>query len=188
MKLIFAQGNPGPEYKNNRHNIGFMAIDFFAKKHGAGEWQKKDKFKAEMAELPMNDEKIILVKPTTFYNLTGESARAICDFYKVSPENLLVIHDDLDIDFGSIRIRHQGSDAGNKGIRSLNAHLGQDYYRVRIGIKNDLTDRVEAPDFVLSNFTKIELDQLSETILPKTSQIVEDFIANRLKPTSYRQS
>lgn len=171
MKLIFAQGNPGKEYAPTRHNIGFFIIDRYAHELG-GEFSTKNKFHAEVAESSVHGEKIILAKPTTFYNETGRAARALVDFYKINPgEDLLVLHDDLALPFGTIRTREKGSSAGNNGIKSLNAALGEDYKRVRIGIYNTLRDRIPDADFVLARFSKNE-----KNALPDVYKIVNDFI------------
>ena len=113
MKVIFAQGNPGRQYAATRHNVGFIILDALA---DGAHFAPKPKFFAEMAETQIAGEKTLLIKPQTFYNETGRSARAILDFYKLDPSDLLVIHDDLALAFGSLRIRDKGSDAGNNGI------------------------------------------------------------------------
>ena len=183
MKLIFAQGNPGTEYEKTRHNVGFRVIDAYAQTHGT-ESQAKDRFKALIAELQIQGEKILLARPQTFYNETGQSARAIIDFYKLDPaRDILVIHDELALPFGTIRIRGQGSDAGNNGIKSLNAHIGEQYHRLRIGIANtDLPDR-EAVDFVLGKFTATEQAELPE-IIAKATSAIDDFISGKLQHTT----
>lgn len=184
MKIIFAQGNPGSEYQKTRHNVGFMALDLFAHQKGV-QFQPKTKFFADVAEIHNGNEKILLVKPTTFYNETGTSARAIADFYKITPGDILVIHDDLALPFGTLRTREKGSDAGNNGIKSLNAHLGQDYARIRVGIWTELADIAGASDFVLSRFTSNEMSSLDSDILPKIGELVEDFMTGRYETTSH---
>jgi len=186
MKVIFAQGNPGPQYKNTRHNVGFLVVDTLAEQHRA-DFIKKPKFHAEIAEITIAGEKTLLVKPSTFYNETGQSARLITDFYKLSAkDDFLVIHDDLALPLGTIRIREKGSDAGNNGIKSLNAHLGTSYGRIRVGIYNTLRDRVHDADFVLSSFTKSEADVLGSTITPKVIELIEAFCAGNLATTSHK--
>lgn len=186
MKIIFAQGNPGLEYAGTRHNVGFMALDHFAGGREVG-FKGSSKFMAEIAELTEDGEKILLVKPTTFYNETGRAARALVDFYKLNPaEDLLVIHDDLALPFGHVRTRLSGSDAGNNGIKSLNAALGQDYARIRIGIYNDLRDRINDADFVLSRFTKDEMEALNSTITLKVSELIEAFMSGDFEVTSHK--
>jgi PTH1 family peptidyl-tRNA hydrolase len=186
MKVIFAQGNPGAQYKTTRHNVGFLVVDTIAEQHRA-DFIKRPKFHAEIAEVTIAGEKTLLVKPSTFYNETGQSARLITDFYKLSAkDDFLVIHDDLALPLGTIRVREKGSDAGNNGIKSLNAHLGANYSRIRVGIYNDLRDRIHDADFVLSNFTKAEADTLASTIIPKVAELVEAFCAGNLATTSHK--
>lgn len=184
MRLVLAQGNPDTNYAKTRHNVGFMAIDLFAAQY-AMQFQVKTKFFAEIAELTIASEKILLVKPTTYYNETGRAARALADFYKISSTDILVIHDDKALPFGTLRTREKGSDAGNNGIKSLNAHLGEQYARIRIGIANDITQRMPAADFVLSNFTADELAKLQKDILPKVNQLISDFCHSNHTSTSH---
>lgn len=184
MKLILAQGNPGNKYSDTRHNVGFAALDYFAAKNSLS-FTDKSKLKAEIAELTIGDEKVLLIKPTTFYNETGQSARAIVDFYKINPaEDLLVIHDDIALPFMTLRVREKGSAAGNNGIKSLNAHLGPDYWRLRVGIYNDMRDRLHDADFVLGKFSASEQAQLKSYIFKICADVIDDFIAGRLAPTS----
>lgn len=174
MKLIVGLGNPEKKYDGTRHNVGFATVDAFAKEQGA-QWQHKSKFKALVAELP--DKSALLVKPTTYYNLVGESVRALADFYKILPEDILIIHDELDLPFGTIRTREKGSGAGNNGIKSLNAHLGHTTKRLRIGTKNELTEHMDAADFVLSKFTPDEKLKLPE-IIKNAHQIIDGFLSD----------
>lgn len=184
MKLIFAQGNPGNEYIYSRHNVGFAALDCFAKEKGTS-FISKSKFFADIAELGVNGEKVLLVKPTTFYNETGKSARALIDFYKLTPEtDVLVVHDDLALPFGTLRTREKGSDAGNNGIKSLNAYLGPDYARLRIGVSTELRGRMDDAVFVLGRFSKEESEQLKDTY-KKTTPIIDAFIAENFEITSH---
>lgn len=185
MKLIVAQGNPGAQYAHTRHNVGFLALDTLATKEGAT-WKTDTKVKAELAELSMNGEKVLLVKPLSFYNETGQVARALVDFYKLTPEtDVLVIHDELALPFGTVRVREKGSDAGNNGIKSLNAHLGPEYSRIRIGVWNELRDRIDDANFVLSNFSKDEREALGSTIFPVVFNFIDDFIKGTLAATSH---
>lgn len=185
MKLIFAQGNPGTQYQTTRHNVGFLVLEQLAGQAGK-ELVKKPKFHADIAELSIAGEKVLLVKPTTFYNETGQSARSLVDFYKLDPaQDVLVIHDDLALPLGTIRIREKGSDAGNNGIKSLNAHLGPNYNRIRIGIENELRSRMGDMNFVLGQFSKDEATTLDEIIIPKTIELIELFCAGTLQATSH---
>lgn len=186
MKIIFAQGNPEPKYANTRHNIGFTTLDFFADKCNT-KWLEQSKFNAHIAAIQLANEKVLLVKPTTYYNETGISAQKIIDFYKLNPiTDFLVIHDDLTLPFGSIRVRKKGSDSGNNGIKSLNSYIGQDYWRIRVGTNNELRDRMEDADFVLSKFNSEELENLQKTIIPQILEIVEQFCNNTIETKSYK--
>ena len=184
MKLIFALGNPGIEYVGTRHNTGFMAINVFAYKQGLI-FGEKTKFNAYIAEFSFKGEKVLLVKPTTFYNEVGISARALIDFYKLPPtEDMLVIHDDLALPFGTIRVRKKGSDAGNNGIKSLNAHIGPEYARLRVGIA--LPERTsDDASFVLSRFNSNEAKALKEETIPKIHDLAEEFLSGKLQEASY---
>ena len=186
MKLILAQGNPGKEYVSTRHNVGFLVIDALQEQLGAKDFQNKTKFQALTSEVVIGGEKVILAKPTTFYNLTGQSARAICDFYKINPTDILVIHDELALNFGTIRVRQNGSDAGNKGIRSLNSHLGPNFWRIRIGINNELASKIDSADFVLSKFSEQEKKTLNDSIVPEVLTLSKFFLDNNLEQTSKR--
>lgn len=184
MKLILAQGNPGIDYEKTRHNVGFLATDFFAHQKSV-HFQPKPKFFAEIAEYNEASEKILLVKPTTFYNDTGKAARMLADFYKIPTTDILVIHDELALPFGTLRTRDKGSDAGNNGIKSLNAHLGENYARIRVGTWNELADKMGPFDFVLSKFTSDEMNKLQKDIFPKISELIDDFIGGTQAITSH---
>jgi len=185
MKLIFAQGNPGLEYNKTRHNVGFRILDAYTEQHKL-DWTTKAKFLADVAEFTEIGEKVLLVKPTTFYNETGRSARALVDFYKLDPtHDVLVIHDDLALPFGTIRVREKGSDAGNNGIKSLNAHLGETYTRLRIGTWNELRDKMGDIDFVLAKFSSSEIKRLQDDIIPHAITLIEAFCHGTLETTSH---
>ncbi len=186
MKLVFAQGNPGSRYARTRHNAGFIVLDTLAEAEKSP-WKLQEKFKAEIVEITLNQEKVLLVKPASFYNETGQVARALVDFYKLNPEeDVLVIHDELALPFGTIRVREKGSDAGNNGIKSLNAHLGEHYSRIRIGIWNERRDVMDDADFVLSAFTEEEMKQLQHFIETKIIKLIEAFVKDELEPLSQK--
>lgn len=185
MKLIFAQGNPGLRYARTRHNTGIAIVEAFAAAHDA-QWRTVDKFKAKIAEVIVDGTKAILVQPLSFYNETGLSARLLSDYYKLDPaSDILVIHDDLALPFGTLRIRDKGSDAGNNGIKSLNAHIGEHYQRLRVGIWNEQRDLMDDADFVLGVFSKDEYDKLINDIIPKALQLIEAFANSAIEPTSH---
>ena len=185
MKIIFAQGNPGLQYARTRHNAGFIVVDALAEVLSAT-WRADSKFKADIAEVHLEGEKTLLVKPRSFYNETGAVARSIIDFYKLEPsEDLLVIHDELALPFGTLRIREKGSDAGNNGIKSINAHLGPDYARIRIGIWNELRDKMDDANFVLASFSAQEMSHLGQMIEDKIISLVKEFVRGELEATSH---
>ena len=184
MKLIIAQGNPGPEYAATRHNVGWIVVDRFVT-HSSGSFSAAPKFKSNIAELGLAGEKVLLAKPTTFYNQTGESAQAIANFYKIAPEDTLVIHDELALDFGTIRTRMGGSDAGNKGIKSITAHLGPGTARLRIGIDTERPAGMDNADFVLSRLSQEEIQAL-ENLAPKVADIIHQFATGTFETTTHR--
>lgn len=171
MKIILFQGNFPEKYSGTRHNAGFEFADYLAKKFNEN-FQEKPKFKAFIAEITLFSEKVLLVKPTTFYNETGFSARSICDFYKIDfRKDFLAIHDDLALDFGVVRVRKSGSSAGNNGLKSLISVFGEDFARIKIGIKNEFLPKNGAINFVLAKFSKNESEKL-----PQIFKICEDFV------------
>lgn len=175
MKLLFALGNPGSDYQHTRHNTGFVVIDAFAHAHDAS-FRAQTKFAAGIAELSIDGEKVILAKPHTFYNEVGRSYQAICAFYKLTPEDTIIVHDELALPLGTLRSRQGGSPAGNNGIKSIITHGGEQSYRLRIGIWTELQQQVNDADFVLSRFTKGEIQTLSQ-ITPLALEQLETFVA-----------
>lgn len=185
MKLIFAQGNPGKQYERTRHNMGFMVLDVLAAKEGAT-WRTDTKFKADIAEVQLNGEKALLVKPLSFYNETGTVARSLVDFYKLEPaRDVLVIHDELALPFGTIRVRNKGSDAGNNGIKSLISHLGENFFRIRVGIWNEQRNRMDDAAFVLSAFSSEEMVILERRINDPIVPLIHYFVHGKLAPISH---
>ena len=185
MRLILGIGNPGAKYDGTRHNIGFTVVDWLAKQASA-DFREKSKFSALIAETSISDQKCILIKPQTYYNDIGISARAIMDFYKLTIDDLLVIHDDAVLDFGKIRIRQGGRDAGNNGLKSLHQHVGQDFWHIRIGTDNILRKKIGDTDFVLGKFNSDEQEIIKSWTLPQTTEITKDFLTDDIEPTSYR--
>ena len=137
MKIIAGLGNPGAEYAHTKHNVGFMLVDALAEELGIDAW--REKFNALVAEGRIGAEKVLLVKPLTYMNESGRALAPLLDWYKLAPEELIVVHDDMDIAVGTIRLRRKGSAGGHNGIKSLLAHIGsQEFSRVRIGIGRPL--------------------------------------------------
>jgi PTH1 family peptidyl-tRNA hydrolase len=184
MKLIFAQGNPGTQYTATRHNVGFLLIDQLAKEWGAT-FNPKPKLKADIAEASVNGEKVLLVKPTTFYNETGQTARLLLDFYKLTSKDFLIIHDDLALPLGTIRTRLGGSDGGNNGLKSLAAHIGTDTARIRVGVWVEYHHGADKVGIVLGKFNHDEQKELASE-LPTVQRITQDFIADKFEVTTHK--
>ena len=132
MLLLVGLGNPGPGHAGDRHNIGYMAADAIVRRHGFGPYRAK--FKGAVADGTIADEKVAVLKPETYMNLSGESVAAAAHFYKLPPGQVIVIHDEIDLAFGKVRVKQGGGAGGHNGLRSIDAHLGPDYWRVRIGV------------------------------------------------------
>jgi len=153
MLLFVGLGNPGAKYARNRHNIGFMAVDAIAADHGFGPWRSK--FQGQVSEGVLADEKVVLLKPETFMNLSGQSVAAAARFYKLSAAEVIVFHDELDLTPGKLRVKQGGGHAGHNGLRSIQSHLGAEYCRVRLGIGHPgHKDRVS--QYVLQDFAKAD--------------------------------
>lgn len=132
MLLIVGLGNPGSQYAHNRHNIGFMAVDAIHRRHGFSPWRRK--FQAELADGTLEGEKVILLKPMTYMNESGRSVGEAVRFYKLAPCDVLVLHDELDLPPGKVRMKTGGGHGGHNGLRSITAHIGDGYRRMRLGI------------------------------------------------------
>lgn len=157
MLLIAGLGNPGSQYARNRHNVGFMAVDAIARRHSFSGFSKK--FRGEIAEGTLAGDKTLLIKPMTFMNLSGDSVGDAMRFYKLAPSNIIVIHDELDLAPGKLRFKTGGGHGGHNGLKSIDAHCGKDYRRLRIGIGHPgHKDRVNP--HVLGDFSKSDMDWL----------------------------
>ncbi len=190
MKLIVGLGNPGAEYQETRHNFGFMALDAYVRHHGVA-WRSKAKFSAEMAELDLDGEKVLLAKPQTFYNLVGNAVQQIRSFYKIDMNDVLVIHDEMALPLGTIRTRRGGSDAGNNGVKNIINTNGAEFARVRIGsglqptASGDTQPTHNRRDYVLGRLSAADrniLDEESATV----GQIITEFIGGEFIETTYR--
>ena len=153
MIIIAGLGNPGSKHENNRHNVGFMAADAIARRHSFSPWAKK--FQALVAEGMLGGEKVLLMKPQTFMNLSGQAAGEAMRFYKLGPDSLTVLYDELDLAPGKVRVKTGGGSGGHNGIRSLDAHCGNAYRRVRIGIGHPGVKELVMP-WVLGDFAKAD--------------------------------
>lgn len=184
MKVIIGLGNPGSKYERTRHNAGFLAVDFYLKDNEAISCQSR--FKGYVCEMHFTAHKtgeapvkVFFVKPQTFMNKSGEAVKEIADFYKLNvAEDLLVIHDEIDLKFGFYKIAFDSRPAGHNGVKNIIEHLGtQEFHRIRIGVESRLS-RHESPtdEFVLRDFSKEELDILETDVLPKINREIESFI------------
>ncbi|MBN8969680.1 MAG: aminoacyl-tRNA hydrolase [Rhizobiales bacterium] len=153
MRLFVGLGNPGSKYHGNRHNIGFMAVDDIARRHGFAPWRRR--FQGETAEGTLDRERVILLKPATYMNESGRAVAEAANFFKLGQGDIVVFHDELDLPPAKLRIKTGGGHAGHNGLRSISAHVGNDYHRVRLGIGHPgIKELVHA--YVLSDFAKAE--------------------------------
>lgn len=150
--LLIGLGNVGPEYNLTRHNIGFEAVDSFVETNNLGPWQDKRDLKCQLTSGKVGSLRVIAIKPTTFMNLSGEAVQAVAHFYKIKLSDIFVIHDELDIPFGQIRLRVGGSAAGHNGIKSVTQQIGENYGRIRVGIGPKEPEQIDSADFVLQRF------------------------------------
>lgn len=175
--LVIGLGNVGREYDGTRHNIGFEAVDYYAEQQNFADWVVKKDLKAAVSSQTVAGTRVILAKPTTFMNLSGEAVQAVAHFYKVSPSDILIVHDELDIDFGKIRTSVDGSAAGHNGIKSVIEHNGDKFGRIRIGIGPKSPEKMDSADFVLAKFNDKELKKIPATV-KEVSSIISDFSAS----------
>lgn len=174
MKLIIGLGNPGKEYEKTRHNTGFMVIDKLADKLGVS--IEQNKFKGLYTKLKYKGEDVILLKPQTYMNLSGESVRQVMDFFKIKQEDILVIYDDMDMPVGKLRLRQTGSAGGHNGMKNIILHTGsQNFNRVRVGIGRH--PYMKVVDYVLSKFTQDEMIDMEKGI-DSASEAVIDYLNN----------
>jgi peptidyl-tRNA hydrolase, PTH1 family len=170
MRLVVGLGNPGSRYARNRHNIGFMAVDAIARRHRYPGFRSR--FKGELGEGSIEGERVLLLKPQTFMNASGESVGEAARFFRILPSEVFVIHDEIDLRPGKVRAKRGGGSAGHNGLRSIDALFGADYWRVRIGVGHPGIKELVQP-YVLQNFPGEELtgwvepllDAIAETIL-----------------------
>ena len=168
--LFVGLGNPGPEYAGNRHNIGFMTVDAIASAFGYPSWRSK--FHGDLAEGRIDGCKVILLKPITYMNNSGQAVKAAAKFYKINPDRIVIFHDELDLEPGKIRIKQGGGNAGHNGLKSIQAHLGTpDFWRVRMGIGHP-GDKARVHGYVLKDFAKVEKSWL-EPLLEATARYAD---------------
>ena len=173
MLLFVGLGNPTPDSENNRHNVGFKIIDSINKKFGLS--KQKPKFKGLLTTGNIGNEKVYAIKPLTFMNNSGICIREVIEYFKINVEDIIVFHDDLDVEFGKIKTKFGGSSAGHNGIASIDKFIGKDYSRVRVGIGKP-KNNIEVADYVLQNFDDDEIigiEKISKNITDSISTLIE---------------
>jgi PTH1 family peptidyl-tRNA hydrolase len=174
VRLLVGLGNPGARYARNRHNIGFMAADAIARRHGFPGF--RNRFKGELADAPIGGERVLLLKPQTYMNDSGESVGDAARFFKILPSDITVIHDEIDLRPGKLRVKRGGGNAGHNGLRSIDACLGSDYWRVRIGVGHPGIKELVQP-YVLQNFADEERALWVEPLLAAIAETIPLLIA-----------
>lgn len=184
MKVVFGLGNPEANYTGTRHNVGFWVLDQLAAGYDVS-FKPQGKLHALVAEVSVSGQRVLFVKPTTYYNEVGRSARAIMDFYKLAPEDFLIVHDDLALPLGTIRTRIGGSDGGSNGLKSLAAHVGGDTARLRIGVWADTHHGSDKVGVVLGKLSSDEQAALTAQV-DIIKRIATEFIAGNFATTTHR--
>ncbi len=162
LRIVVGLGNPGPEHLVTRHNAGFWFVDLLARRHG-GEFRDYRKYSGETARITLSEQDIVLLKPTTYMNRSGVSVRQLSDFYKIAPENILVAHDELDLPAGGVRLKQGGGHGGHNGLRDTIAHIGETFWRLRLGIGHP-GNKAEVIDYVLTRAPRAEEDLILEAV------------------------
>lgn len=178
-RLIVGLGNPGAKYDLTRHNIGFFCVDTIAEAEN-GSWSEKKSLRSLICDFKIGETRIILCKPATYMNLSGEAVQLVQSYFKISNQQTIAIYDELDIQFGQIRTRIGGSAAGHNGVKSLIQNIGEDFGRVRIGIANEYSSKADSADFVLQRFSKSEQANLKVLSNEVTAIINEAIFGNQL--------
>lgn len=198
MKLIVGLGNPGKQYEATRHNVGFMALDHYADRHGIESFKDKQQLQCRIATLKRDSDSILFMKPATFMNESGRAVRTVADYYNLETPNILVVYDELALPFGVIRARQGGESAGHNGIKSIMQAAGDDFIRLRIGIANSHTNnspygeenarskQANASDFVLSNFSAQEKEYLPMILSASERNITEFIETGQLEPQTIK--
>lgn len=165
MKLLVGLGNPGTEYEKTRHNVGFLALDYIHSNGDFSNWKNDKKANALVSESGAGDSKVILAKPQTFMNLSGQSVQALMQYYDIALEDVVIVHDDVDFTFGEVKTQKDRGAAGHNGIKSIIEHVGtKDFSRIRIGVIPTNLDKsqIDTREFVLKNFSSEELNKLPD--------------------------
>lgn len=185
MYLFVGLGNPGYQYKNTKHNIGFEVIEYFINNNKNIFWNRYLKFQGIFYEVILNkqdlkDKKFLMLMPLTYMNLSGISVKQVVDFYKINPDQIIVIHDDMDIKVGEFKLKFNGGSAGHNGIQSIINYIGKDFYRIRIGINRPQDKNYK--DYVLNKFSLEELVEI-KNLLPKINIVIENIVFEGIEKT-----
>lgn len=180
VKLIVGIGNPGSKYVNNRHNIGFMCLDELAKVYDAS-WQDKKDFKGHFTQFDLSGTRLLLIKPQTYVNLSGEAVSRIVQFYKLTPDNIFIIHDEIRHPFGTIEVFMGEKNFGHNGLKSIQNVIGENLQLIRVGIGPKKPDQINLTDFVLANFTDAQAEKLP-LLTKEVSSIIGEASSGLLKP------
>ncbi len=186
MKLLVGLGNPGREHENQRHNVGFMAVDRIRETAGFGPWRRK--FRSLASEGRIDGEKVLLLKPQTWMNRSGDAVAEAVRFYKLAPEEVIVFHDELDLAPGRLRVKRGGGHAGHNGLRSIQSHIGADFWRVRIGIGHP-GDKARVVGWVLGDFTRADAEwrePLLEAVAAEAPRLVAGDMAGFMNAVAAR--
>jgi PTH1 family peptidyl-tRNA hydrolase len=162
LRIIVGLGNPGPEHQVTRHNVGFWFVDLLARRHG-GEFRDYRKYSGETARVTIEGQELVLLKPTTYMNRSGLSVRQVSDFYKIAPDDILVAHDELDLPVGNVRLKNGGGHGGHNGLRDTIAHIGENFWRLRLGIGHP-GSKADVIDYVLTRAPRVEEDLILEAV------------------------
>lgn len=171
--LIVGLGNVGEAYQHTRHNLGFAAVDHFAQAHDFPDWKEKKELRCFITKQTFGDVQVVLMKPTTLMNNSGLAVQAVSRFYKLQPVSVVVVHDELDVPFGQIRMRVGGGSAGHNGVKSVIQHIGAEFGRVRIGIGGNRPQQMDHSDYVLGKLSKAELAEMGNLQRECTSILTE---------------
>ncbi|MGA2343632.1 MAG: aminoacyl-tRNA hydrolase [Steroidobacteraceae bacterium] len=162
LRIIVGLGNPGPEHQVTRHNAGFWFVDLLARRHGA-EFRDYRKYSGEAARINISGQDLVLLKPTTYMNRSGLAVRQVCDFYKVAADEVLVAHDELDLPVGTVRLKHGGGHGGHNGLRDTIAHIGEMFWRLRLGVGHP-GNKADVIDYVLTRAPRAEEDLIFDAV------------------------
>lgn len=183
--LVVGLGNVGKEYESTRHNVGFACLDVFAELNGFSNWIDKKDLRCLLTSHMLGATRVIAIKPTTMMNLSGEAVQKVAAFYKIAPQSIVVVHDELDIPFGQIRTRVGGGSAGHNGIKSVTQHLGEGYGRIRVGIGPKTPEQMDSADFVLARFATTEQGHM-KALTQEVNVLLNEYIFSGSLPHDTR--